>query len=343
MRSPKKALDDIENAKNIAIICHLNPDADALASCVAIKKLIKLNFVDADEPKIIDIFFDFDEISELNNAIIKGVETNIQNCEKYDIALCVDCSNVDRLGKYKDLFVGTENTINFDHHATNEEFALNNLVLKKASSTCEVLYTLAKTQNLHFSDEFCKLIYAGIITDTCNLTQGVITVRTHKIITELIERGIDIDSLNDHFFKNNTKSKAYLLKEALDSLTFYSNDRIAFMKLTKQDLQECDATFDDTLGIVNQGIEIKGVDIAILAIKQEDNSYYVSLRGKNEVDVALIAKEMGGGGHEQVAAFQYSGFLTDLRDKLLAECKAELLNHPTQDIGENLFAGDDDE
>lgn len=343
MRSPKKALDDIENAKSIAIFCHTNPDADALASCVSIKKLIKLNLVNSDETKVIDIFFEYEDISELNNAIIKGVETNIQNCEKYDIAICVDCPTADRMGKYKDLFLSTENTINFDHHATNEEFAYNNLVLKKASSTCEVLYTLAKIQNLHISDEFCKLIYAGIITDTCNLTQGTITVRTHKIITELVERGIDIDSINDHFFKNNTKSKAYLLKEALDSLAFYANDRIAFMKLTKQDLQECNATFDDTLGIVNQGIEIKGVDIAILAIKQEDNSYYVSLRGKNEVEVANIAKNMGGGGHEQVAAFQYSGFLTDLRDALLSECKIELAKHPAQEIGENLFAGDDEE
>ena len=152
MRSPKKALDDIKIAKKIAIFCHINPDADALASCVAIKKLIKLNLVDPDEPKIIDIFFDYEEISELNGAMIKGVETNIQNCDTYDIALCVDCSNVDRLGKYKDLFLSTENTINFDHHITNEEFAYNNLVLKKASSTCEVLYTLAKTQNMQISD-----------------------------------------------------------------------------------------------------------------------------------------------------------------------------------------------
>ena len=108
---------------------------------------------------------------------------------------------------------------------------------------------------------------------------------------------------------------------------------------TKQDLAECGATFDDTVGIVNHGIEIKGVDIAILAIKQEDNSYYVSLRGKNNINVANIAKEMGGGGHDKCAAFQYSGSLTEMKEALFKACKEELKAHPVQDI--DLFFNQD--
>lgn len=342
MGSIKQGITDIILSQNIAIICHTMPDADALASAVALKKLIKQNLVKENETKQIDIFFDAEEISDINNAIIKGVETNVQNCTSYDIAIAVDCSSVSRMGKYSELFESAETTLQIDHHITNENFAKNNLILKKSSSTCEALYVLAKSQNFEISDDVCKLIYSGIITDTNNLTQGTITVRTHKIITEMIERGINIDALNEHFFKNNTKSKAYLLKQALDSLTFYAGDRIAFMKLTKQDLAECDATFEDTMGIVNHGIDIKGVDIAILAIKQEDNSYYVSLRGKNNINVATVAMALGGGGHEQVAAFQFTGLLADLKEQLIKECKVELSNHPAQDLGENLFAGDEE-
>lgn len=339
MRSLNKCLNEIKNSKNIAIICHTLPDADALCSAVALKKLIKQNI--NDETKQIDIFVDADEISDINNAIIKNVETNVQNCEQYDLAISVDCANSSRLGKYIEIFNNAKSTINIDHHITNDNFADNNLVLK-TSSTCEALYLMAKTKNLNISDDVCKLIYSGIITDTNNLTQGVITVKTHKIVTEFLERNINLDVLNEHFFKNNTKSKAYLLKKALDSLSFLASDRIAFMKLTKQDLSQCEATFEDTIGIVNHGIDIKGVDIAILAIKQEDNSYYVSLRGKNSIDVGKVAKQLGGGGHEQVAAFQYSGLLSDLREQLIKCCKEELRNHPVEDFGDNLFAGDDD-
>ena len=338
MKSLSKCLIDIENSKNIAIFSHMAPDADALASAVALKKIIKTNYGD---DKIIDIFFDYDEISEVNNVIIKGVVHNYERCNKYYLGIALDCASASRLGKYKELFNSCEKTINIDHHITNDDFADNNLVLK-TSSTCEALYLLLKFKNFNFTDDVCSLIYSGIITDTNNLTQGAITTRTHKIIAEMLVRKINLDALNEHFFKNNTKNKAFLLKKALDSLKFYQDDRIAYMKLTKGDLASCEASFDDTVGIVNHGIDIKGVDIAILAIKQEDDSYYVSLRGKNTINVADIAAKMGGGGHEHVAAFQYVGAYGALFDELIAACKEELTKHSPENIVESLFTGDND-
>ena len=330
IHSLEKCISDIKNSKSIAIMCHTVPDADALASMVALKKLIKQNLTDENSPKQIDLFVDADEISELNSAIINGVELNNQRLDSYELAISLDCSSLSRLGKYAELFKNTQNTINIDHHITNEKFADNNLVFI-TSSTCEALYRIAKIYDFEISDEVCKLVYSGIITDTNNLSQGTITVNTHKIITEMVQRKINLDALNEHFFKNNTKSKAFLLKQALDSLTFYAGDRIAFMKLTKQDIADCNATVEDTYGIVNHGIEIKGVDISILAIKQEDNSYQVSLRSKGDVFVSEIATKMGGGGHEQVAAFHYEGLLADLKEKLIHLCREELANHPVEE------------
>ena len=342
MKSLKQCLKDINDSTKIAIFCHTMPDADALCSSVALKKLIKLNQTDGQNPKIIDILVDsnIEDISDVNKAIINGIEINNQHYKRYDLAIAVDCASLSRLGKYSQVFKKAKTNVQIDHHSTNDNFAKNNIVLPRASSTCEVLYTLAKLKKLNMNDDICKLIYSGIITDTANLTQGMITVNTHKIIAEMIDRKINLTALNEHFFKNNTKSKAFLLKQALDSLTFYAGDRIAFMKLTKQDLSECDATMDDTLGIVNHGIEIKGVEISIIAIKQEDNSYYVSLRSKQDINVGIIAQELGGGGHGQIAAFTYSGSLTDMKDELIKVCKKELAKH-LEYLDEPLFNGDE--
>ncbi len=340
MRSLNKCFDDIKKSNNIAIFSHVDPDADALASAVALKKLIKYNITDCD--KIIDIFFDYTEIGDVNSVIIKGVVHNLQRCHNYDLGIALDTASLSRLGKWADLYQSCANRINFDHHVTNENFADNNLVLK-TSSTCEGLYLFAKAKGFVIPDDVCTLVYSGIITDTNNLTQGTITTRTHKVISDMMERGINLDALNEHFFKNNTKSKAYLLKKALESLKFYANDRIALMKLSKENLTTCDANKDDTLGIVNHGIEIKGVDIAILLIRQDDNTFSVSLRGKNNINVAEIATALGGGGHEQVAAFQYEGNYNEMFEKLMTECKKQLLAHPPIDIIEDLFTGDDDE
>lgn len=337
MKSLSQCIQDINTSSKIAIFTHVDPDADALASAVALKKLIKANIPNCD--KIIDIFFDYTEIGEVNGAIIKGVAHNFVRCNSYNLAIALDCASLSRLGKWSELFLSCANKVNFDHHITNELYADNNLILK-TSSTCEGLYWVAKAKNYQIPDDVCNLIYSGIITDTNNLTQGAITTRTHKIISEMMERNINLDALNDHFFKNNTKSKAFLLKTALQSLKFYSNDQIAVMKLTKQNFDSLDATKDDSLGIVNHGIEIKGVDIAILIIKESDNSFSVSLRGKNNASVANIAKEMGGGGHDQMAAFTYNGSYSEMFEKLLSLCNQELVNIP-QTPPEDLFFGDE--
>lgn len=338
MKSISYAIKQIASSKNIAIICHQKPDADTICSAIALKKMIQQN-IGADD-KQIDIFVDPQEINEINNAIIKNTEIGVKNCENYDLIICVDCASPDRFFDPDNIFNSNQNTLNIDHHSTNTYFAKNNLVAKTCS-TCEFLYLIARYNHFKLSDDICKFIYAGIITDTNNLTQGNVTVVTHKIILEMIERNINLDILNNHFFKNNTKSKAYLLKQALDSMSFMANDRIVFMKLSKQDFQNANATFDDTLGIVNYGIELRGVDIAIIAIKQEDNSYYVSMRAKNNIDISSIATAMGGGGHDQMAAFNYDGLLSDLKDTLFKLCKTELANHPAQEIEESLFDSDE--
>ena len=131
-----------------------------------------------------------------------------------------------------------------------------------------------------------------------------------------------------------------LLQKALESLSFYENDRIAMMKIVKQDLIDTGCTQDDTLGIVDYAISMKGVDIGVIFIKQEDNSYYVSLRSKNNIDVGLIAKAFNGGGHLNTAAFQSSEPLPDIRSKLTAECKKQFAQMPTENDMNKLFDED---
>lgn len=341
MRSLKKCLSDIKHSNNIAIFTHISPDTDALASAVALKKIIKANLSNQETEQIIDIFFDYDEIGETNSVIIKGVVHNFQRCNHYDLGITLDCASVNRLGKYQDLFMSCDKKINIDHHITNENFAENNLIFK-TSSTCEALYIVAQVKGFQVPDDVCSLIYSGIITDTNNLSQGNITIHTHKIIAEMLERNINVDALNEHFFKNNNVSKAMLLKKALQSLGFYYNDKLAVMKLSNEALSAVGATFDDTLGIVDHGIEIKGVDIAVLIIKKEDDSYYVSLRGKNNINVANIAIAMGGGGHEHMAAFQFENNYNLMFENLMQECQKELEKNSSENVIEALFSGDDE-
>ena len=344
MESAKYSIEQIKQAKNIAIISHINPDADAIGSMIALKRLIKKNFATSNNSLIIDTFAQTDIIDSRYSPLLNGENLNKQTCKKYDLAICVDCADINRLGKFKKIFNNATDTLNIDHHETNTKFAKNNVVAKNSSSTCEILYLLYHNVfKLDFSAGIDSLLYSGIITDTNNLTQNLGN-STLKVVFELIEKcrqsNCNLEVIRDHFFKNNTKEQLTLLGHALQTLNFVENGKIAMMKLVKQDFIETKAKQDDTVGIVDYTCNLSGVKIGIIFIKQQDNTYYVSLRSKDEVDVGKIASAMGGGGHKNVSAFRtkQKENLTDVKSKLISLCKAELdnCNQNTESI-ESLF------
>ena len=326
--SKLKCIEQIESAKKIAIITHQNADTDALASSIALKRIIKDNF---DEKTCIDLFTETNEFSKNDEELVKNEKMNQRSFKKYDLVIVLDISSRQRLGIYDEIFKKSKDSLNIDHHATNNNFCKNNIVVKNCSSTCELLYLIfIKSQLLKCSPQTLAVLYSGIITDTANLTQNL-GPRTFNVVDEITklakQNGIDIEKVRNHYFKNNTKESNQLLSRALESLIYSDNGKIAMMKITKQDFSETGTTQADTLGIVDYAINTEGVEIGIIFIKQDDNTYYVSLRSKNDfVDVGEIAKQMGGGGHKRVAAFQTTkdDNLTDVKARLTSLCNEQL-------------------
>lgn len=343
MQSVTEAIRQMSKNKTIAIITHIGADADAFCSLISLKRLIKKQFETPEEHIHIDLFTDTKNIPEIYDPLVKNVPLNSQRFKKYDLAIAVDCPSLDRLGRYKRIFKRAKDSLLFDHHDTCNKFAKNNIVIK-TSSTCEILYLLfILKRDWKASPEIIRLLYAGMITDTNNLTQNV-NIGTHKVLADMMQKDADaplnLDIIRNYFFKNSSKEKMSLLQRALESLQFFENDRIAIMKIVKQDLYETDCKQEDTLGIVDYALNMKGVDIGIIFIKQEDNSYYVSLRSKNNINVGEIAKSFGGGGHLNIAAFQSNYSLTEIKSNLILKCREQLIKHPTSDIVSNLFDED---
>lgn len=340
MHSLLEGIKQIGRAKKIAIISHLNCDADAICSSMALKMLINKRYANSKNKKKIDIFTDTESLSQDLLPIVSHLTFNKQRYKKYDLAICLDCPTASRMGKFQEVFNNSKSTLKIDHHITGEDFALNNVV-KNVSSTCEIIYNeFILKRKWKLSSEVYRLLYCGIITDTNDLTQNTFN-STHIVIADLLENdlkyGLSLETLKNHFFKSSSKQQMQLLQKALQSLTFVENDRIASMKIIKQDLTETGCKQEDTMGIVDYALKMKGVEIGVIFIKQEDNSYYVSLRSKEQINVGEIAKNMGGGGHLNVAAFQSSLPLTDIKQQLFSHCKQALGPLLEQDPTNDLF------
>lgn len=301
----------LTNAKKIAIFSHISPDADALCGAFALKNIIKNNF----DYKYVDVFID-GEIAELYDPILRDEVINPKPYNSYDLVFVLDCPNLSRIGANASLAVSSDYIINIDHHETNSKFGKYNFV-GKASSTCEIIYLIAKAQGYEMNNLIAKELYQGIITDTNCFTSLAISKKTHQVVSELMTYKFDHEAIKQYYFKNNSRAKSQLLSTALRSMKFYNGERFTTMKICNECFSRFGASFEDTLGIIDNGINISGTEVCAILIEKEPNYIHCSFRSKGEVNVGEIAKEFGGGGGIKLAAFQKKGDIREIEKQVV--------------------------
>ncbi len=314
-----KYFEPVKEAKKIAIISHINPDADAICSSLALRRLIENNF----DYKAVDVFLG-GEIGSLYMPVLRSEGINPPPFKSYDLAIVLDCPNKNRTGEYEAIIEDAPVVINLDHHASNDKFGDMTFVMPTASSTCEIIFLLAKEQGLVFNNIIARQLYQGIITDTNCFTSLSITKKTHEVLSELLKYKFDPDAIKSYYFKNNSIAKTKLISKALLSMKFYCDEKFTTMKISHELMTKIGASFEDTLGIIDNGINISGTETSAILIEQQPGHIYVSLRSKGKVNVGEIAKEFNGGGSVKLAAFQIEGEIKEIEKQLVDEMTSRL-------------------
>ncbi|MGN0961106.1 MAG: bifunctional oligoribonuclease/PAP phosphatase NrnA [Christensenellales bacterium] len=318
----------INCSENIAIFSHIAPDADALCGAFAFKNIINNNF----DFKNVDVFID-GEIGELYDPILREEKLNPKPFSSYDLAVVLDCPNIQRTGKFADMIRDIPLIVNIDHHESNTRFGIVNYVTSQASSTCELIYLITKGQHLDIDDQIAKELYQGIITDTNCFTSPYSTKRTHQVASELMGYNFDANKIKEYYFRNNSPAKTKLLANALQSMRFYSDDKLTTMKITNDTFSKVRASFEDTLGIIDNGININGTEVSAILIEKMPNQIYCSLRSKGNIDVGKIAREFYGGGSVKLSAFQIEGDIKDIEKRVVDIITPQLDNLPNDESG----------
>lgn len=311
---------NLEGIKKIALFTHIRPDGDALGSmnglALALRKMgLQVDcYCDSDIPPLLSFLPNIHNIQ--NGAIDKD----------YDMLISVDCADELRLGKYKDFFLKHPVTVNIDHHMTNTNYAKVNII-KSTSSSCELVYEVIKSLGISFDDNIALNLYVGTVTDTGHFTQANTTSGAHFAAGELIKYNIDIEYLSQKLFKEISKEKLMLIKDCISDMRFYSGDRISLIGINQEMLSKYNLDINETEGIINYAINIRGVLIGVCLTESAKNSYKVSLRSKNGVNVADVAAAFGGGGHLQAAGFMINGCYEDVIERIIQACEKALENY----------------
>lgn len=306
-----KFKEQLKDANSIALISHLDPDGDNLGSLTALSKsLLNLG------KKVYPI--EFDKIPE-NLKFLPNLDLLSDNTDiNINMIICLDCANYERLGKIDELFNKAKYRINIDHHQSNEFYGDVNIVKKGYSSTCELVFDLINEINLPIDKEISMSLLTGISTDTGRFLYSATTADTLAKASKLVEYGADMMKINELIYQSK-KFEAQLLENEVLSKTEIYNDYVAFSFVMTDQLNKYNVEISDIDSVINTFRDTDKIKISVLIKQQTENEYKVSFRSKGNIDVGLIAKNLGGGGHKNAAATRITGDFETVSNKIKEE------------------------
>jgi len=303
-------LKECEGAKKIGISGHIRPDGDAVSSCLALRRYLMINMDGVDvrvnleyPPSIFSDLWGYADI----------IQDFPEDDEPYDVYFALDC-NYARLGGAQKYFDRARKTINFDHHVSNEGDAMINIVEPEIASTTELLYKHMEKDKIDV--EVAKALYAGMVTDTGIFQYSCTSPDTMRRAADLIEYGFDFSKLIKRVFFEKTYLQSQIMGRCMMESIRFMDERCIVSVVDQKTADFYGVKPKDYEGIVSQLNNIRGIDVAIFMYQIAPQTFKVSLRSSEKVNVAKIAMNFGGGGHERAAGCEMMGTFHDCVNNL---------------------------
>jgi bifunctional oligoribonuclease and PAP phosphatase NrnA len=299
------------------ITAHERLDGDALGSELALYHLLRALGKEV-------TVYNQDGTPE-NYQFLPGSELIVHELpplEAIEVAVILDCSELERVGREHGRIATIPNLANIDHHVSNAGFCEAALVDPQASSTGEMICRLVAHMGLAVSREAATCLYTAILTDTGGFRYGNTGRGTLLVAADVVAAGADPQWVSEHVYEMNPPAKIRLLAAILPTLSIDEGGRVASLTVTQQALAAAGALPEHTDGFVDLPRTIRGVEISILYAEMPDGRIKVSLRSKGSVNVERVARAFGGGGHTNAAACRMEGELVDVRRRVIETIRA---------------------
>lgn len=235
---------------------------------------------------------------------------------KYDLIVVVDTADLALLGSvyrdHVDLFADVP-VLNIDHHISNTQFGQLQLIDPTCASATEVLYQWfmqEPSMRERITPDMATLLLTGLITDTRSFQNPNTTPKSLEVAAELLEKGARQQEIIQHIYKTKPLSTLKIWGRALNRIQMDPSARIVWSAISKEDLQEMEATSKETHGILDELIStIPDADVHVLFTELEEGGLKASMRSTAAVDVSQLAgRAYGGGGHARAAGFRVASF-----------------------------------
>ncbi|HEY6488716.1 MAG: bifunctional oligoribonuclease/PAP phosphatase NrnA [Terracidiphilus sp.] len=300
----------LRNGERFLVCSHSRPDGDAVGSVLAMGMFLeqlgkRADLVTADRIPAV--------YRKLPGA--EAIRTALRIHGPYDAAILLECDSFERTR-----LRGLESflIVNIDHHASGRPWGHLNWIDRQASSVGELVYRLIRAAGGTVTPEIAACLYTTLLTDTGGFIYGGVRSSTFALAGELVQAGANPIRLAQDIYFSTPMSKLLLLGAALNRL--HREGRLAWLWITHADMVRTCAAEEDCEGIVNYALSIADVEAAVFLRELPEGRIRMSLRSKGKINVAAIAAQLGGGGHENASGCTVDGPI----DRALAEILTEL-------------------
>jgi phosphoesterase RecJ-like protein len=327
----ERVLARLREDTRFVLATHEHPDGDALGSLIGMQELLSARGKDSImyiSPDDLPLPYEY-EIFPLQGAIQAPPADIAQRTVVF-----LDCGNIDR--NSASVLRDGAHLLNIDHHHDNTRFGTLNHVVPDASCTAEIVWDLMHGLDLRPTPLAAQALYIGLITDTGRFMYENTGPRAHQMAAELIEAGVDVADVYRRLYEEMPAQKLALMALGLDHLQRFDDGELTLSSLSAEDFERSEAEEHYSEGIIDQLRAVRGTKVAVLVREltsgERAGQRKVSLRSTDDdVDVSLIARAQGGGGHRRAAGFsttlELDELIAFLRPAIAAQLRASADGH----------------
>ncbi|MCF0198803.1 MAG: DHH family phosphoesterase [Bacteroidaceae bacterium] len=301
----------LNNAQQIIITAHQNPDGDAVGSTTALQQVLRRLGKEAtivmpnDFPDFLRWIPGANEIVRCN----KQADEAAALLAKADLVFCLDYNAPHRTGDEMGTALTTSEAkmVMVDHHLDPADFCAVTVSHPEMCSTCEVLLHLMNAMGWSegLTHDEATSLYVGMMTDTGAFTYASSRPEVYECISQLLRCHIDKDKIYRNVFWTGTEGRyrimGYLLYVKMELL---HRHHASLITLTNQEYRQFKLKNGDTEGFVNIPLEIDGINLSVFLREDTEvkGKIRVSTRSVDDIPCnEMCAEFFNGGGHKNAA------------------------------------------
>ncbi len=304
----------LARARQVTLLAHVDPDADALGSALALGIALRRRGA------AVQVAFATPERMPESLAPLDVLGLVVAPSEVFaapEVLVSCDAADPQRLGSLGRLLDTAGCTVMLDHHGTNPGFGDVQVLDPAAEATAVVAHRLLVEMGALIDPDVARCLYAGLVTDTRGFRAA--GSGAYRLAAELVEAGVEPAVLTRSLMDSHPFAWFAGLSAALGRAVLEPSG-LVHTTIPLADVRRYRSEeIDSVVEVLRTAAE---AEVVASIIQIGERRWRVSLRSTGAVDVAAAATALGGGGHRAAAGFTRDGSVQEILTAIRAALAA---------------------